>query len=194
MADRAQVTSVEAIESFRASLIVYLSKARPTVEEVSNEVVRTRAWLQSDRRRYWEHEMRLRRRALEEAEQELFTAMLSQLSEATAEQQRVVHQAKHAVNEADDKLHLLKKWDRELENRSEPLLKQVEQLQGFLTSDMARAVAHLAQVVKTLDAYAGAAAPGAAAGSADPADDVSPAGGQPADPPAGAGARKGEPA
>ena len=40
MAERAQVTSVEAIESFRASLIVFLSKVRPTLEEVSDEVMR----------------------------------------------------------------------------------------------------------------------------------------------------------
>ena len=35
MADRAQVTSVEAIEAFRSALIVYLSKARPALEEIA---------------------------------------------------------------------------------------------------------------------------------------------------------------
>jgi len=56
---------------------------------------------------------------------------------------------------------VIKKWSRELENQTDPLLKQLNQLQGFLTTDMARAVAYLAQVVKTLDAYASVAAPGA---------------------------------
>lgn len=196
MADRAQVTSVEAIESFRASLILYLSKARPTVEEVSNEVLRIRAWLQNDRRRYWEHELRVRGRQLEEAQQELFSAMLSQLQSVKAEQQRAVHEAKHALDEADAKLAVLKKWDRELENRCEPLLKMVDQLHGFLTSDLAKAVAHLAQSVKALDAYTGVAMPGGSAGPAElkeTAADVSPA----VPPPSGAGgggAKEGEPA
>jgi hypothetical protein len=165
MADRAQVTSVEAIESFRASLILYLSKARPTLEEVSNEVLRTRAWLQTDQRRYWENQERIRRRRHEEAQQELFSAMVSKLRSATAEQQRAVHQARQALDEAEDKLRMLRKWDRELENRSEPLLKLVDQLHGFLLTDMAKAVAYLAQVVKTLDAYAGVAMPGTAGAS-----------------------------
>ena len=34
MPQRAHVTSLSAIEAFRANLIVYLSKARPTLEEV----------------------------------------------------------------------------------------------------------------------------------------------------------------
>src|ERR1051326_5682638 len=48
MPERAQVTSVEAIEAFRASLILFLSKARPTLEEVSGDVLRTKLWLQHD--------------------------------------------------------------------------------------------------------------------------------------------------
>jgi len=171
MAERAQVTSVEAIQSFRGSLILYLSKARPALEEVSNEVLRTRTWLQNDQRRNWEHQFKIRSRKLEEAQQALFSAMVSQLQSVTAEQQRLVHQAKHAVEEVDNKLKSLKQWDRELENRSAPLLKQVEQLHGFLTSDMVKAVAYLAQVVKALDAYAGVALPGAATAPAEaPAD------------------------
>ena len=45
MPERAHVTSVDALELFRSQLIVYLSKARPALDEVSAEVVRTRVWL-----------------------------------------------------------------------------------------------------------------------------------------------------
>jgi hypothetical protein len=54
---------------------------------------------------------------------------------------------------------VVKKWDRELENRTDPLLKQVTQLQWFLASDIARAIAYLGQAVKTLDAYAAVVQP-----------------------------------
>ena len=73
-----------------------------------------------------------------------------------------VQRAERADREAEAKMAVLKKWDRELENRTDPLVKQVTQLHGFLTTDMARAVAYLAQVVKTLEAYADVAAPGGA--------------------------------
>ena len=84
--------------------------------------------------------------------------------------------------EAEAKLAVLKKWDRELENRTDPLVKQVTQLHGFLTTDMGRAVAYLAQVVKALEAYADVATPGNSTGltaTADKADIAGPPGALP---------------
>src|SRR4029077_11968185 len=91
----------------------------------------------------------------------LFSAMLSKMREVTAEQQRNVHRAKHAMEEAETKLRLLKKWDRELDNQAEPLVKLVDQMHGFVATDMVKAFAYLAQTIKTLDAYAGIRLPGA---------------------------------
>ena len=159
MAERAQVTSFEAVESFRADLIVFLSRARAVLEEASDDVLRTRLWVQNDQRRLWEGQTRVRSRKLEEARAELFNAQLSQFQESTALQLMAVQRAERAAREAEAKLALLKKWDRELENRTDPLVKQVTQLHGFLTTDMGRAVAYLAQVVKALEAYADVAAP-----------------------------------
>jgi hypothetical protein len=166
MAGRAQVTSVEAVESFRASLIVFLKRARAALEEASDEILRARAWVQDDRRLHWEHEMRLRSRKLEEARAELFSARLSQFQGSTALQLMAVQRAECAVREGEAKLSVIKKWGREMENRTDPLLKQLNQLQGFLTTDMGRAVVYLAQVVKTLEAYASVMPAGASSSSA----------------------------
>jgi len=159
MPEQAQVTSVDAIEAFRANLIVFLSKAKPTLEEVTSDVLRTRQWLQHDQRNHWEQQMRLRSRELERAQAELFSARLSNLQEASAAQYMAAHRAQRSVREAEDKQRLLKKWNRELENRTEPMVKLVDQLHGFLTSEMIHAVAFLAQAVKTLQAYADLAPP-----------------------------------
>jgi hypothetical protein len=67
--------------------------------------------------------------------------------------QMAVQRTQRAVHEAEAKLKLLKRWDNELDNRAAPLMKQIEQLHGFLASDMARAVAYLDQTLKALDAY-----------------------------------------
>jgi len=161
MAERAQVTSVEAVESFRANLIVFLKKARASLDEACDEILRARSWVQDDRRAHWNGEMRVRGRKLEEKRAELFSARLSQFQESTALQLMAVQRAERAVREGEGKLLMIKKWGRELENQTDPLLKQLNQLQGFLTSDMGRAVVYLAQVVKKLDAYASVAAPAA---------------------------------
>jgi hypothetical protein len=161
MAEQAQITSVEAIETFRAALIVFAGQARAALDEVSDEVLRARLWLENDQRRFLENESRIRLAKLEQARQELFTARLSNFQEPTSLQQMVVHRAQRAVRETEEKLARLKKWDREIENRSDPLVKQIGQFHNFLTVEMPKAVASLAQVVKTLDAYAAVALPGA---------------------------------
>jgi len=160
MAEQAQITSVEAIESFRAALIVFTGQARAALEEVSSEVLRARLWLENDQRRFLENELRVRVLKLEQARQELFNARLSNFQVPTSLQQMAVNRAQRAVREVEEKLARVKKWDRELENRSDPLVKQVEQFHNFLTAEMPKAVASLAQAVKTLDAYAGVALPG----------------------------------
>lgn len=170
MAERSHVSSVEAIEAFRASVIVYLAKARPAVEEVSAEVLRTGLWLENDQRNYWVKEIRTLNRKLEEAQAELFAAKLDRLKEASAAQEMAVHRIKRELREAEDKLALTKRWSRDIQNITQPLLKEVEQLHTFFTTDMVRAIAYLVQVVKTLDAYAGIAPPGAAAKPAAAAD------------------------
>ena len=175
MADKAQITSVEAIEAFRAKLIVFLGQARPVMEEVGNEMARTRVWLQNEQRAFWQHELRLRARKLEEAKQELFTATLSKFHESTALKLMAVQRAQRAIAEAEAKLLALKRWDRELENRAAPLVKQTEQLQGFLATDMARAVAYLDQALKALDAYRNVSAPRSETAAAEPAKPETPA-------------------
>jgi hypothetical protein len=155
MAERAQVTSVEAIESFRSALVVYLSKVRPALEEMSSEVLRARQWLQNDQRRLWEGEMKTRAKKLERAKAEMFNVSMSKFQgEVSSAAQLLMHRAKVAMEEADKKLTMLKKWDNELENRSEPLIKQVDQFQSFVTAEMPRAIAYLTQVIRSLEAYA----------------------------------------
>ena len=175
MPERAHVTSVDALESFRSSLILYVSKARPALDEVSAEVMRTRLWLEDEQRTHWEHEARRRTRALQEAQQALFSARLSTFRDETSAEQMAVHRTKRASDDAEDKLRVLKKWNRDFDNRVEPLLKQMEKLQTVLAHDLVLARAFLTQAITALHAYARIAPPTAVPGQAPPPG-TSPAG------------------
>jgi hypothetical protein len=183
MADRAQVTSVEAIEAFRSALVIYLSKARPALEEMANEVARAKQWLQNDQRRKWEGEMKMRSKKLERAQAELFSVSMSKFQEVSSAQQLLVRRAKEACDQAQEKLTMLKKWDRELENRSEPLVKQVDQFQSFVTSEMPKAIAYLNNVIRSLEAYAEVRMGGAGDASMPPETRVEPSAAAAPEPP-----------
>jgi hypothetical protein len=166
MPPRANVTSVEALEFFRSRLIVYLSQARPALEEASADVFRTRDWLENEQRTRWENEARRRKKALEQAQSALFSAKLSTLSKSSSVEQLAFHKAKRALDEAEAKLRLLKQWNREFDNRAQPLVKQMEKLHHVLSQDMIQAAAYLAQAAKTLATYAGVAPPSDSTGPA----------------------------
>jgi len=154
MSERAKVGSLEAIESFRASLVVYIAQARSALEEVSSDVTRTRMWLENDQRRFWEVEFRRRHRDLEEAQQALFSARLSQFSDGVSLEQIAVQRARRAVQAAEDKLRTLKRWDRDFEGTVQPLVKQMEKLHTLLSNDLVKAVAELDRVTQTIADYA----------------------------------------
>ncbi len=163
MAEKAHVTSVDALESFRANLILYVSRARPTVEEVSSDVLRIRLWLQNDQRLHWEGQLRRRTKELEQAQAALSGARLSDLRGDKTVEQNAVRKAKAALEEAEAKLKRLKQWNREFDTQVQPLVKQLEKLHTVLSNDMLLANAYLTKAIHTLAAYAEMAPPSVAA-------------------------------
>ena len=159
MPTQAKVTSVEAIEAFRASLVIFLSKARPVLEEVGEDVLRTRMWLENEQRISLEGLLRRRHKELEQAQQALFSARIASLREASTAEMEAVHRAKRALTATEEKLAIVKRWNRDFSPHAEPLLKQLEKLRSVLFQDLPHAAVHLAQVVKTLEAYAETALP-----------------------------------
>jgi len=154
MPDRAKVSSLEALEDFRARLIVYRDKAARVLDEVGDEVTRTRLWLENDRPAYWQNQIRQRTRELEQAQQELFSAQLSGLREASYTQQAAVQKCRRAIHEAEDRLKVVKQWQRQFDQRAETPARQVEKLRHLLSVDLGQAIAWLAEATKTLTAYA----------------------------------------
>jgi hypothetical protein len=170
MPQKAHVTAIDALVDFRARLLVYVTKARPTLEEVSADVLRLRSWLEGPQRTHWENELRKRTRRLEEAQQARFSSKLSNLRKESAAEINAVHRARRALDEAEHKLRVIKQWNREFDSRVDPLVKQMEKMHTILANDLIQAAAYLDQAVKTLDSYAGVGAPVAAGPAPAPAE------------------------
>lgn len=172
MPEKAHVSSTDAIQEFRSSLVVYVSKARPTLEEVSAEVLRVKMWLQNDQRMALEGLMRRRQRELDSAQSALSSARIASLRTDSSAEQLAVQRARRALEEVENKLKRLKHWNREFDSRVEPLLKQLDKLHTTLSNDLLLAINHLARMVETLSAYADVTPAGGleATGSGAPAE------------------------
>ena len=161
MANQARVTSIDTLEAFRANLILFLSKAHGSLDEVGDEVRRTRNWIQNDRRLHWEGEARRRKRALDQADQELFSVRMSVLRNTTTQQQAAVRKAKYALEEAEGKLRNIKNWNRNYDNCTEPLVKSMEGFRHFLDQTMPQAISYLGRAQTILESYAAPMPPAA---------------------------------
>lgn len=159
MADTANVNSIETIERFRAALLVYLEKARLTVDDVSDDVLKTRFWLEGEQTRHWQQQVRTRTKKLEAARQELFTARLSGFAEDTQFQQMAVNRAERSLEDAVKKLKTIKKWLRDFDSVVMPIAKQLEKIDAILRTRMPKGASHLNEIIKKLDSYAHIQAP-----------------------------------
>ena len=171
-APRANVTSIESLDRFRASLLVFMERAKLVVDEVSDETNRTRRWLQSDQRIYWVRELKRRNQVLDEAQAQLLSAKISALGEAGHAHQKAVQRAKMAVREAEDKLRAVKQWNQHFDSRVAPLTKQLGKLDNLIDGDLQRAAHFLEEAVRNLQEYAEVRRPAGGSSSAGSAADT----------------------
>lgn len=154
MPERAETTSISAISDFRAALLVYMAKARPLADDAADEIMRTRDWLHGTQRLYWENQVRVRARALEDAQQALFSAELARLRAPSNAELVAVQKAKRALSEAEEKLRMTKRMASQFEKEAVPRLKQIENLRTAISSNMQDGAHYLERVVQALERYA----------------------------------------
>ncbi|HEX4083384.1 MAG TPA: hypothetical protein VHY22_00630 [Chthoniobacteraceae bacterium] len=159
MATHARITSTDALDHFRADLIVFLNKAQSALDQALDEVRRTRSWIQHDQRSHWENEARRRARALAQAEQELLSARMAKALDNLTAQQTAVNKARHALEEAKEKVRKIKLWIRDYDGMVEPMARGLNSLRGYLDHDLPKGIALLVEFGKIMDSYAEAAAP-----------------------------------
>lgn len=152
MPNKAHLSSAEALEVFRTRLIRYLEKATLVVDEADGEARRMRVWLQ-ERKKFWERQLRLRSRALEEAKHEAFGARLSPFKQSSQARQTAVRRAKISLRQAEEKLRLTKLWSRRYEGEAEALVREVEKLRTVLIQDIKKGSAGLERILRSLDGY-----------------------------------------
>jgi len=153
MANQAKVTSIDALERFRANLIIFRTKARRALDTAIDECRRTGVWLQQDRRMHWEGEIRRRRKVLEQAEADLYSARLTGMQESAAVKRAAVNKARHALEEAETRLKNVKRWNQRFGTEADQLLKRLEPLRQIVDHDMPDGISFLVEAQKSLQAY-----------------------------------------
>ena len=154
MSDQVRISSIDALEAFRADLIQYTEKARVALEDAASQVRRTRSWLDVDRTGYWTGQCKHRTKLLDQAEAELYNATLTRPQESHAFQKMAVVKARRKLDEAGEKLRSVVHWRQVFENRTTPLLRQLDPMFFQVGRQLPQGIHSLGEAIKALQAYA----------------------------------------
>lgn len=154
MSDQARISSIDSLERFRGQLIQYIGHAGSALEDMVGEVRRTRTWLDTDRVQHWGSQFRKCKKRLEQAEQELYSATLTDPKASHALQKMAVLKAERAMAEVEGKLRALKQWRLQFDQRTEPLLRQLDRMFSHLGNQLPKGVRSLGESIKALQDYA----------------------------------------
>lgn len=154
MQTQAKVSSLDALDAFRSSLIIFIERARHILDDVQHDVHRTRAWLELEQQPHWQKEIRVRSRALAQAEQELLTVRLSDQAEAVRDRRRTVDRARAKLREAEGSLEQTRRWFRQFDREIDPRIRTTHLLRQSLDVDLVKAVALLTETSRVLADYA----------------------------------------
>jgi hypothetical protein len=159
MSNQARISSIDALEAFRAELIHYIEKARVALEDMTGEARRTRTWLDVDRTQYWAAQIKKLTKQLHQAEEELYSANLTNPQASNALQKMAVARAQRKLDEATAKMRVTKHWRQIYDNRTGPLLRQLEPMFFRVGQHLPKAVHSLGESIKLLQAYAESSRP-----------------------------------
>lgn len=154
MANQAKVGSLDSIKSFRTSLVIFIERMTNSLDEVSDEVKRTRNWVLDDQLNYWRNMKRQWEKKLDQAEQELYSSRLSTLHNTNTEAQMNVRRATQKVDEIDGKIRTVQKWSRGYDSIVEPLARRLDTFRDLLSTKYPKAIFQLDKAIETLESYA----------------------------------------
>ena len=138
------------------------------LDDVAQEIVRVRIWLETDRQVHWKRHIRRARAAAAQAEQELMTARLSGDARTVGERRNALAKARDALRQAEEELDRVRRWLQRYPTDVEARGALPRRLQHLFATDTSRAVNFLETAATILTDYAGPGT-GLAAANAEPA-------------------------
>ena len=153
MSDQANIQQIEALERFRSRLVLFVEKANLVLDEVNEEVKRTRIWLEAEQRPNLQRELKRKHREMEMLEQEMITARMSPLKTAKTGQQMQINRKRRKMRDLETALSSNAGWMRNFDSTVETEARKVEKMRHLLDHDMTNAIRHLAESFRLLQEY-----------------------------------------
>ncbi len=155
MADRARVSSVEALAAFRPALVKFQEETAAALTSAESDAGRTALKLRNQLEPYWKKECRVRREELTRAKGKVSAKQASKSNDerTTVDEKKALEKAKRRLEYAERKLEVTRVWARRLEKEQDEFRSKIGGFKAVVDQQMPRAVFELDRVIRTLDEY-----------------------------------------
>jgi hypothetical protein len=156
MTQPARVSSIDALREFRRALERFATELGGALSEVDATAQRMMSWLSHDQLPYWQHQIRARSEKLAQARSNLLRKQLSSMQDdpTCIDERRAVERAKQAIEDANAKVRLVKKWLMMVDKEYTLYRGATSGLSDTHQRDIPAASIRLAAMVKRLEEYA----------------------------------------
>jgi len=165
MSESAQVSSIDALRQFRAKLCEFGVNALESLAAVEMEIRHVETWL-TQQGKNWQLQIRDRTEDVSRAKAALIRHKWGSKDGkgvGTTEVELEVKKAKHRLEEAEAKVEVTRRWQRELPKSVHEYEGPARQLTGYLEADLKQVLAMLDRMTAALEAYTAIGAPPPAA-------------------------------
>jgi len=157
MPDQVKVEDLEVFTLFRVAMVKFAQAASQSLFNADSQISRTHSWLDGEQRTFWQGQLRKRSEAAAKAADALRQKKLykdaSGRTPSAAEEEKALHKALAAVEEAKNKLEAIRKWLPRLEKEADMYRGGVARLSKTITGDVPQAVMLLDRMKASLEEY-----------------------------------------
>lgn len=158
MSGNVQVTSIEAVKDFAPALANMQEELKAVISSLQIEMQRAISWVEQDRPRYWQTQVKRAFDKVAETRTALTTCQMRTVAgrHPSCIEEKVAHaNAKRRLEFCQDQINVVKKWAVKIHHEADELRGRMAGVQRLAESDITKSLALLANIVESLERYAG---------------------------------------
>jgi hypothetical protein len=156
MTTPANVQSSDAIEAVRVALLSFGEQVSDAIAELSAEMRRVMEWLEHDRPRYWQAQLRISHDAVHEAQQALNRCLMFPVANerpSCYEERAALKKAQARHVYCQEKSERVREWQRRLQHELFEYQGRISQLVQMIDIDVPHSVGVLGKIMRHLEEY-----------------------------------------
>lgn len=159
MAKSARVLAIEDVDTLAAALVRFAEEAQAALADLDLEIRRASQWMEQDRPRYWEVQVRRGWEELARARRELEQARMihrvGDVPSSCIDQKKALQRAQNRLDLSMTKQQSVRQWAYRTAKQTEEYRGKVGPLVEWLAAEYPRALAALRRMARALESYVG---------------------------------------